>query len=211
MTSRSFVLSLCLLALTACTSEVDEPIAQGEAAYTGRIPDMTEVDRPTGARDSWDQPDSQGWFDQYGYCGATAASNLLRVYGQEVSPQEAIDAGAWSWVGTRPATLAAYLRGHHADLECALRTATSDAAALALLREDAASGTPVVVLFMTGKLNAHWVTVIGVEGTGDDTKVLVMSWGSYYSIAWSDLGDAWRAAYSGPYPHIRCRPRVPAP
>jgi hypothetical protein len=210
MTSRSTALGFAfvLLLLPACAIEpAKEDVGRDEAAYTGRIPEMTEIDRPPGAPDSWDQPDSEGWFNQYGYCGATAASNLLRVYGREVAPRTAIDDGAWSWIGTRPATLAAYLRRHHADLACALRTAPSAEAALSTLRERTATGTPVIVLFMTGRMNAHWVTVLGVDGTGDRARVLAMSWGSYYAITWSDLADAWRAGYGGPYPHIVCAPR----
>jgi len=195
-------------AVTGCasTEEEEEEVSSGEEAYTGRLAELTYIGSSyAGAPRSWEQPDSEGIFGQYGYCGATAAANMVGWYGKSVSPRNAIDNGCWSYIGTRPVTLAKYLRTHHADLGCALGKMTWDADALTGVRNSLRVGKPLVVVFMTGGLNAHWVTIIGVQGAGDDPKLVVMSWGGFYTVQWSDFKDAWRSGYSGPYPYIQCK------
>jgi len=204
--SLSCGIFLALLCLPACTPapEIVEQMGSTESAYSGPIPDMVGISAPADAVASWAQPDSEGTFDQYGYCGATAASNLLRWYGKEVSPSSAIDDGCWSYIGTRAPTLAAYLKRHHSELGCSYETLGFYDDGLATLRQSLEAGRPVIVQFMTGSLNAHWVTVIGVQGAGDDPQIVVMSWAGFYTLQWSRLQDAWRRAWGGYYPHIVC-------
>ncbi|MBX3231761.1 MAG: hypothetical protein KIT84_42720 [Labilithrix sp.] len=199
-----FLALLCLPACTVAPELEEEEPASTESAYFGTIPDMVPISAPAGAVASWAQPDSEGAFDQYGYCGATAASNLLRWYGKEVAPRRAIDDGCWSYVGTTPSTLAAYLRDKHSELDCSYRTLDFYADGLATLRRSLEAGRPVIIQFMTGSLNAHWVTAIGVRGAGDDPEIVVMSWAGFYTLQWSRLQDAWRRAWGGYYPHVIC-------
>jgi hypothetical protein len=195
----------------AASSE-DEAIEGSTQAYSGVVPDMNALeDEWNGAPKSWAQPESEGVFglQNFGYCGATAAANLLRWYGREVTPRKAIDDGCWSWIGTRPKQLAYYLQSKHADLGCQLSRMTWDADALKGIRNGLRGGRPFAIVFMTGALNAHWVTVVGVEGEGRDPKIIVASWGRYYWLQWSKLQPAWRNSYNGPYPFIMCRDRSP--
>jgi hypothetical protein len=203
-------LAACTLLTAACTTATDdseEESAVGETsdAYTGRLATLEPTSRPRGAPESWNQPDSEGVLGQNGYCGATAAANLLRWYGREVSPRQAINDGCWSYIGTRPSTLAAYLRNKHPDLDCRYGTMAWNADALQNLKNALAGGRPVVIEFMTGGLNAHWVTVIGVRGEGANTSLVVESWGGYYTVKWNDIQDAWRRAWGGYYPYIMCQ------
>jgi hypothetical protein len=204
-----------LLSGSGCASTeeeeaVGEDVGEANEAYTGRVAEMKRIGRSyPGAPASWAQPDSDGTFDEKGYCGATAAANLLRWYQKDVSPDQAIADGCWSVIGTRPATLARYLQKHHASLGCALHKMDRDADALAGVRASLRAGKPLVVLFMTGYLNAHWVTIMAVEGRGPDPNLVVMSWAGFYRIKWSEFQAPWRAAYSGPYPHIQCSARSP--
>jgi hypothetical protein len=197
--------AVVLACLPACAVEdVDDPVESSEAAYSGKLAVMSEISAPPDAVGSWAQPESEGIFGQNGYCGATAASNLLRWYGKEVSPRQAINDGCWSYIGTRPSTLAAYLQNKHAELGCSYRTFSWDADALGALRAAIAAGHPVLIEFMTGQLDAHWVTVIGLRGPDQDPQLVVMSWASFYTLQWSEVMDAWRNAWGGYYPHIYC-------
>ncbi len=202
-------------AATGCAStiegeEEEEEVAETEEAYTGRLAEMVRIGSSyPGAPRSWEQPPSEGIFGQNGYCGATAAANLLSWYGKNVSPRNAIDDGCWSYIGTRPITLARYLQNHHASLGCSLGRMSWNADALTGVRNSLREGRPLVVVFMTGRLEAHWVTIMGVRGRGDDPKLVVMSWGGFYTVQWSDFREAWRAGYSGPYPYIQCTKQSP--
>lgn len=207
--------AIALIACSASTNDGDDSVEShggdnaAEEAITRAAVPMNKIERPAGVPASWDQPPSEGSFGQYGYCGATAAANLLRWYDREVSPRQAIDDGCWSSVGTRPATLAAYFRKHHPELGCELTQVPGGADALSLLKYDLMLGRPTILLFMTGGLNAHWVTAIGVDAKGPNPNVLVESWGKYYAIPWAKLEPAWRAAYGGPYPHLTCEAKSP--
>lgn len=205
--SLSCGIFLALLCLPACMTgpeEQPEEMGSTESAYSGPIPDMVSISAPPDAVGSWHQPDSEGTFDQYGYCGATAAANLLRWYDKEVSPQTAIDDGCWSWIGTTASDLGEYFEENHSELGCSYKTLDFYADSLATLRDSLSAGKPVIIQFMTGSLNAHWVTAIGVQGAGADPKIVVMSWGGFYTLQWSKLQDAWRRAWGGYYPYIIC-------
>jgi hypothetical protein len=186
------------------SSEEESAGASSEAAFTGVIPSLGRAKPPADMPASWDQPDSTGVLGQNGYCGATAAANLLRWYGREVSPADAIENGCWSYVGTRPETIGAYFANHQPDLGCRYEKLPETADALGYLRTTLAAGKPVIVEFMTGALNAHWVTVVGVYGKGADPKLVVMSWGHYYMTQWSLFEGAWRHAWGGAFPHVAC-------
>jgi hypothetical protein len=217
--ARAFaVAALVTLAASACTSadstetEEEDQVEGNAQAYSGVVPDMNVIGPSwNGAPASSAQPESEGVFglENFGYCGATAASNLLRWYGKEVTPRKAIDDGCWSWIGTRPKQLAYYLQSKHPELGCSLGKMTWNADALAGVRNGLRGGRPIVIVFMTGALNAHWVTIVGVEGTGPDPKIIVASWGKYYWVQWSKLQPAWRGSYNGPYPFVMCRDQSP--
>jgi hypothetical protein len=196
------------MGLVACVSTTEEEI-DTTAQAIGTYPALEAIDRPSGAPPPWDQPPSEGTFGQYGYCGATAAANLLLWYGRTVSPTRAIEDGCWSAIGTFPGDMAAYLKKHHASLDCYYQWMWPWSDALAGLRNALAVGRPVIVEFMTDTFNAHWVTVTGIRGGGDDPDVIVMSWGRYHKIRWSTLKSAWRNAYGGPYPYVMCNASSP--
>jgi hypothetical protein len=69
----------------------EEDVGAAAEAYSGTIATLVDTPAPRGAPSSWSQPDSEGIVGQNGYCGATAASNLLGWYNLRVSPREAID------------------------------------------------------------------------------------------------------------------------
>ena len=166
------------------------------------------VPRPPGAPESWPQPPSDGIFGQWGYCGATAAANLLRWYGREVSPKEAIAKGCWSYLaGTFPGTLRDCINAIAPNLDCSLGNARARAP-LDDLRAHLQDGHPVIVLYMTGVFEAHWVVVTGVEGDDSDANVIAMSDAHYISLRWSELGRAWGLAYDGPFPTITCQAKT---
>jgi hypothetical protein len=205
---RRVAACVALIGLPACASTTGEAIDFSEQALA-TYPVLEAVDRPAGAPFAWGQPASEGYFGQYGYCGATAAANLLRWYDREVSPESAIADGCWSAIGTFPSDMSAYLRKHHASLDCYYQAMWLTSDALAGLRDALAVGRPVIIMYMTDALNAHWVTVTGVHGTNDDPDIIVMSYGAYWKLRWSALKSAWRNAYGGPYPYVMCNASSP--
>lgn len=207
---RAPLFAACAVLVAACGASDSSPedgIEVGEsseAAYTGTLASLTPTAAPPGAPGSWAQPDSEGILGQNGYCGATAAANLLHWYDREIAPRQAIEGGCWSYIGTRAAQLGKYMKTTYPELGCKYGTMAYDADALANLRAALAAGRPVAVEFMTGALNAHWVTVVGVRGAGEQPQLVVMSWGRFYSASWSDFKDAWRRAWGGYYPYVMC-------
>jgi len=206
---RALTLAAIAIAIAACGANdtTGDDADNGEAsteAYTGTIATLVRTPAPPGMPGSWDQPDSEGILGQNGYCGATAAANLLHFYGKEVSPRQAIDAGCWSWVGTTATDLARYFKKSFPELGCYRGRMPWDADALQNLRNALAIGKPVAVQFMTGALNAHWVTVVGVHGEGEHPELVVMTWGHFAKVKWDDFKDAWRHAWGGYYPYVMC-------
>jgi hypothetical protein len=194
-----------IAACGASESELPEDdVEETTEAYSGTIATLVDTPTPRGAPTSWAQPDSEGILGQNGYCGATAASNLLGWYNLRVSPREAIDGGCWSYIGTTASRLATYLRTTHPQLGCARGTLGFDDDALGALRGAIGSGHPVIVQFMTGSLNAHWVTVVGIRGAGSNPQLVVMTWGKFMTVRWADFQDSWRRAWGGYYPHVMC-------
>ncbi len=206
---------LCALVVPACASVEDD--AQGEEteqtdqAYSGPVPDLYGTSAPRNAPRSWPQPPSEGAFGKNGYCGATAAANTLAWYGRNVSPRQAIDDGCWSFIGTKPQHLAAYMQDKHADLGCSYQRFNRNGDALAYVKSILRSGRPLMIEYMVGGLNAHWVTVVGVRGQGRDTNLIVMSDGGYYTAKWETMNDAWKNGWGGPFPHVVCNAPVRGP
>lgn len=206
---RALTLAAIAVAIVACGANdaTEDAPAVGETsteAYTGTIATLATTPAPPGMPRSWPQPDSEGLLGQNGYCGATAAANLLHFYAKEVSPRQAIEAGCWSWVGTTATDLSRYLKKSFPELGCSYGRMPWDADSLQNLRNALASGKPVAVQFMTGGLNAHWVTVVGVRGAGEHPELVVMTWGRFATVKWDEFKDAWRSAWGGYYPYVMC-------
>jgi hypothetical protein len=183
----------------------DAPNASSsESAFSGALPSLRPVKPLSSWPKVWDQPASTGVVEQNGYCGAAAAANLFRWYGREVSPHDAIARGCWSYVGTMAETLGSFVERDQPDLGCRYEKLPGVSDPLAWVRSRLTEGKPIIVQFMTGGLNAHWVTVVGVFGKGADPKLILTSWGRYYEAQWSGFEDAWRNAWGGPFPHITC-------
>ena len=207
-----FVVTACAVACSAGGDSdsdfaADDEAAQSssnESAYTSALPQLRPVRPPTSWPKVWAQPPSTGVVEQNGYCGATAAANLFRWYGVEVSPHAAIDRGCWSYVGTMAPTLGSFVERDQPELGCHYEKLSAQSDALAWVRSTLTEGKPIIVQFMTGELNAHWVTVVSVLGKGPDPKLIFTSWGRYYEAQWSVFAHAWRDAWGGPYPHVTC-------
>lgn len=122
-----------------------------------------------------------------------------------MSPPDAIARGCRSYVGT----LGAFVERDQPDLGCRYEKLPIGSDALPWGRSTLAHGKPIVVEFMTGSLNAHWVTIVSELGKGADPKLIFTSWGRYYEARWSVFDDAWRDAWGGPYPHVTCTAASP--
>jgi hypothetical protein len=213
---RALALATCTVTVAACGAtdateeegEDDTAEVAADSAYTGSLATLKDTPAPPGMPKSWAQPDSEGIFSQYGYCGATAAANLLGFYGKNVSPQQAIDGGCWSHIGTTASRLGKYMKAYP-ELGCWNGRMAYDADALGNLRTALAGGRPVIVQFMTGKVEAHWVTIVGVRGEGDHPEVVMMTWGKYKTAKWDDFKDAWRRGWGGYYPYVMCQAASP--
>jgi hypothetical protein len=203
--------SLVALAVVGCSGAAETEADTSTSEAIAISIDEETAPRPKGGPESWVQPPSDGYFGQWGYCGATAAANLFRWYGREVAPREAVDKGCWSYIaGTFPGTLRSCMNAIEPDLECALASA-SLTDPLGTLRGELAGGHPVIILYMTGVVEAHWVVVTGIEGEGHDRKIVAMSDGRYIAMKWSQLAPAWGLAYDGPFPMISCQAKASSP
>lgn len=205
---RRLALTVCILSVAACAAPSEEPEALGasEDALTStplRDADMKKIPRPAGMPAAWVQPDSTGWLEERGKCGPTAVANTLRLYGIEVSPQEADRNGVHWWVGSRGINVEAYMQEKHPQLGCTLEHPTDGKA---FLRRELAAGHPVMVWYNAegSFLASHWVTVVGLRGQGADELAIVMSWGSYYTIPLDKLDAAWRNVYWIRRPSVVC-------
>jgi len=169
------------------------PLAHGE---------MRRIATPPGMPKPYEQPDSTGLFEERGKCGPTAVANTLLLYWVGVTPAQADQGGAHHWlIGTMGRQIASYLRNEHSELGCSLQHPADGAA---FLRNQLSTGHPVMVWFNTENLNSHWVTAVGTRGTGDAEVVIVMSWGSYYSIPLKKLVAAWSNVYGIHNPAVVC-------
>lgn len=198
-----------LLVLSACSSTGEEAVEGSEDALQSpplADADMKPIARPPGMPAVWAQPDSEGTFGERGKCGPTAVANLLRLYGTEASPDTVDDQGVHWWIGTRGVSIRDWFAEAHPELGCTLEHPTDGPK---FLREELAGGHPVLVWFnMEGGLQSHWVTVVGVRGSGAGEEVVVMSWGRYYATSMKKLDDAWRNVYWVRRPSIVCSARA---
>lgn len=197
--------------LTACATEVDDEApaeATADELQSSPLPDgeMKAIPTPAGMPKPWDQPDSTGWFDERGKCGPTAVANVLKLYGINVSPDEADRDGVHWIVGSRGINVEGYFDAKFPNLHCSLEHPEDGPA---FLRSQIKSGHPVMVWFNTGGsfLSSHWVTAVGLQGTGASERVVVMSWGRYYTISMSKLDAAWRNVYLIRRPSVVCTPK----
>lgn len=206
------VLAAATALASACASPAEEDGADAASSEDAlqSVPlaqsDMKPYPRPDGMPVPWDQPDSTGLFDERGKCGPTAVANLLRLYGTEISPDEADRRGVHWWIGTRGLSIRDWLDDEHPELGCTLEHPTDGPA---FLRRHLAKGQPVLVWFNTqGGLSSHWVTAVDVVGSGAGERVVVMSWGRYYGISMTKLDAAWRNVYLIRRPSIVCADRA---
>lgn len=209
---RLFPVGLTALVLMACAAEpAEEPVDDGEAVGTTddelrsaplNDKDMVAIETPAGMPTPWEQPDSVGWFDERGKCGPTAMSNVLRLHGIELSPDDADKAGVHWYVGTLQWQIDWYLKRNYPDLDCKVSYPWNGAKAL---RGQLDAGKPVMVWFNTdGGWTSHWIVAVGHRGSGDAEKVVVMSWGKYYEIPMKKLDDASKWVYGLRHPTVIC-------
>ena len=203
--------SLAAFALTACATESDsdsddenvgETNDELRSAPLGES-DMVQIPTPANMPAVWKQPDSEGWRGARGKCGSTALANELRLYSIEKSPDELDDAGVHFVVGTLQWEIERWLKKNHPELGCRTSYPWDGAKAL---RGQLDAGHPVMVWFNLGggTLESHWVTAVGHHGSGDDEKVVVMSWGRYYEIPMKKLDDASKWVYGMRHPTVIC-------
>lgn len=202
--------ALTALALSACSTETDDADDTSDTGSTNdelrsaplNDKDMVAIDTPAGMPTPWKQPDSEGWFGERGKCGPTALANELKLYGVEMSPDQADDAGVHWLVGTLQFQIDGYMKKHHPELGCRASYPWDGAKAL---RGQIDAGHPVMVWFNTdGGWSSHWVVAVGHHGSGDAEKVIVMSWGRYYEIPMKKLDDASKWVYGLRHPTVIC-------
>jgi hypothetical protein len=139
---------------------------------------------------SWDQPDSDGVCGYWGYCGPTAASNIVSmVCGGSICPRDLADT-CFSWApGTTPANLA---RALSEVPGCG----TWEACAYDLDHPDPLSelerSLPVPVLLdWKGNTVMHWVTVVGVQRQTGVCRVTFNHWGRQDKMLCDEFLQRW--------------------
>jgi len=139
---------------------------------------------------SWDQPDSEGPGGYYGYCGPTAASNLLaNMCGYLVPPSRLAECCFGLGPGTNPRALVETLNGLH------------DCGRWAVCHSDVLDGDPLDTLFeqlpaaalldWDGALELHWVTVVDVHRTGGSCQVVYNHWGRQDRMGCNEFIERW--------------------
>jgi hypothetical protein len=200
------------LSMTACVAsdveeqDEDEDELESTADELQSSPfvrrNMKLIARPSGMPAPWAQPDPTGQFGQNGKCGATAVANTLRLYGIEVSPQKAEDNGVRWFIGATTRQIEPYFDKHHPRLGCSTEHPEDGAA---FLRREIRAGHPVMVWYnVEGTLSSHWVTAVGVRGSGASEEAIVISWGKYFAMPMKALVDAWRQVYGQRHPSVVC-------
>lgn len=215
MRLSAFAVAALIVATSAgCSAEAsdpppDESVDGTDAMTNARVlkeSEMIRVAVPAGYPQPWDQPDSDGIFDEKGKCGPTAVANALKLYGRgNVSPEQAYEGGVQWVVGSLPVQLSGYLNRTQPDLHCAV---TFPPDGPAFLRAAVATGRPVMVWYRTEGMTSHWVTVAGIHGSGVSEGVVVMSWGRYYRINMQRFEQAWSNVYGFVRPSVVCGART---
>lgn len=172
------------------------PVGGNDKRKTG-VP-VTDMEKPKDAPAAWEHPPAS-WRD--GKCGITGVSNLIRWYGEEKNPKDIDIYENRSWgIGMRSGKFAedcSKLTGKNFTA-CSIEKGEP----LDILKQHLKDGKPVAIMYMTGKTNAHWVVVTGIEEGKDGPSVQVETWGHYGKIKWSDLKYQWERGYGGPYPYV---------
>ena len=139
---------------------------------------------------SWDQPTSDGVNGYYGYCGPTAASNLMaNVCGVMKAPRDVSDM-CFSWTpGTTPGNLVYALNAvGHCGRWAVCQPSPQDADVLGTVAEQ----LPVAALLdWDGSGTLHWITLVDINRTGGRCKVVFNHWGKQQRMGCNDFIGRW--------------------
>jgi len=139
---------------------------------------------------SWDQPTSDGVNGYYGYCGPTAASNLMaNVCGVLVAPRAVSDM-CFSWTpGTTPGNLVYTLNTlGYCGRWAACHPRPDDADPLSTL----AKQLPVAALVdWDGSGTLHWITLVHINRTRGPCRVVFNHWGKQTRMGCNDFIERW--------------------
>ena len=160
---------------------------------------LIPIDKPEQMPDVWNQPRATRMD---GKCGITANSNLLRLYGIEKSPSSLDIRKYRSWgPGLRCDKFASNM-SELSGIEFKDKTIKGQEKPIDVLKDLVKNGKPVAIEYMTGTTTAHWVIVTDVKDTKEGPELTVQSWGRYYKVKFSEIDDAWKRGYGGPYPYV---------
>ena len=139
---------------------------------------------------SWDQPESDGVCGYWGYCGPTAASNIVSmVCGQNICPRD-LAKSCFSWnPGTTPGKLAGALSDVHG---CGTwEVCHGDIEATDLL-SDLEDELPVPVLLdWEGNTVMHWVTVVQIQRQRGQCHAIFNHWGRQDEMPCDEFLKRW--------------------
>ena len=139
---------------------------------------------------SWDQPSSDGVNGYYGYCGPTAASNLLaNACGVMLPPRSLAEACFGIGPGTTPSALVGALN----DIEgCGHWVIDHANASENDPLETLHRRRPVAVLLdWQGALDLHWITLVDVVRTGGSCHVVYNHWGRQDRMDCNEFVERW--------------------
>jgi len=139
-----------------------------------------------------------------GKCGVTGVANMLRLYGIEKDPKDIDKSQYRSWgFGLGASKFAEDMTALGDGKKFSARQIDdSKEDPLKVLRDNLAAGKPVAICYMTGRLEAHWVVVTGVNEGQDGPQLTVMSSGNYFTMKWNEVKYQWSRGWGGPYPYI---------
>ncbi len=205
-----FNLGVVLSVLFLLTAGLEKPAIAGwghsdpepESEAAPEIP--SSAVQPDGTISN-EQPDSDSWFGYSkgeGYCGQTAAANVIQMLmGNTVTVEQAARECTDFTPGTRDDTLRDYLE-QETGKDWSIVAGTSRDQALNNLvtavynLDTKARGlriTPIPVHVSTSNKGSHWVTVVGVDTTAG--IVTFNQWGGQYTEDLDTFMGRWRDGY----------------
>ena len=167
----------------SCMSRCEDEL--NECLQSVRVLAPTKTDQVTY---SWEQPPSEGIGGYYGYCGPTAAANLVtNICGHRVTPMKFAEESFGLGPGTHPQTLSHALN----ELGCCgeWSVCEHDPSRVDVFQELQKNLPAAVMLNWTAR-SLHWITVMQVNYS-PSCEVIYNHWGGQATMDCNQFLERW--------------------
>ena len=137
---------------------------------------------------SWEQPPSEGVGGYYGYCGPTAAANLVtNICGHRITPMRFADESFGVGPGTSPNALSHALN----EIGCCGEWSVCKHNVLKVdVFQELQKNLPAAVMLNWSARSMHWITVMQVNYT-PRCQVIYNHWGGQATMECNEFLERW--------------------